>query len=242
MTFLKISRVIPIFGCFVVIMAGNTKRDDKKTNDAFYSKDSIFAAYQYRTSDDLAGTAIDLKYDKSFLYFTGTDVQQSFSSGNWEMVKDTLVLRSFIKKDEIPVTIKESTSAHRDSLIIEWVNNLQGDIVKGATVFINGDNSEKCMPVFDECKFAVGSVRKIRLTFGNNCSTKWHEIKNAGTNKIETIVNVNFSLDSYVFLANKKFLIRKKGLYELREVVKKIKGKEKIFLVQESSFFYKRIK
>jgi hypothetical protein len=158
------------------------------------------------------------------------------------MVKDTLVLRSFIKRDDIPVTIIESASGHKDSLIIDWVKDLQGDIVKGATVFINGDTLEKCMPVFDECRFLVGSVRRIRLTFNNNSSSKWYELKLGDANKIEVTLNVDFSLDSYVFLSNKKFLLRKKRLYDLREEVKNINGKEEVFLVQESSFFYKRIK
>jgi hypothetical protein len=80
------------------------------------------------------------------------------------------------------------------------------------------------------------------LTFNNNSSSKWYELKLGDANKIEVTLNVDFSLDSYVFLSNKKFLLRKKRLYDLREEVKNINGKEEVFLVQESSFFYKRIK
>ena len=104
MTFLKAISVILLFGCFSILMVSG-KINDKLTSKAFYNKDSVFAVYEYLTSDRLAGAAITLKYDKSFSYSIGTDIQQSFSSGRWEIVKDTLILTSFTKREDIPVSI-----------------------------------------------------------------------------------------------------------------------------------------
>jgi len=242
MILLKAIKSSTFFGCLIIVMINTEKNDNNFEGKIISDRDSIFASYQYRTSDGFAGTTIKLKYDKSFSYSTGTDIQQSVSSGKWKIVKDTLILRSFFKRDDIPVTIKEIKTGTKDSLVISWVKNLNNDVVKDATVFFNDDTLASCMPVFDDCKAMNGSVKKIKLTFGNNCSTRWYVLKDVTIDKIEPIVNVDFSFDSYVFLADKKYLIGKKGLYELREKVKKVNGKTKVFFIKENSFFYKRIK
>jgi hypothetical protein len=244
---LKTIKSSSFIGCLIMVVINTGKADNIfESNilidkDSIIVKDSIFAAYQYRASDGLAGATIKLKCDKSFSYSTGTDIQQSFSSGKWNIVKDTLILTSFFKRDNIPVTIKEIKTETKDSLVISWVKNLNNDVVKDATVYFNNDTLAGCMPVFDDCKVMSGSIKKIKLAFNNNCSTRWYELKDVTINKIDPIVNVDFPFDSYVFLADKKYLMGKKGLYELQEKVKNVKGTAKGFLIKEKSFF-KRIK
>jgi len=242
MKLFKTIKIVPFLGCFIISMVNREESKDNITKNLFFNKDSVFASYQYRSPDGLAGTFIKLKYDKSFSYFTGTDIQQSFSSGKWEIIKDTLILNSFIKKDDIPIAMREMRVAPKDSLVVDWVKDLNGDIVKDATVFFNGDSVLSCMPVFDECKVKAGSVKKIKLAFSNNCTTKWYGLKDIASNRIEPILNIDFPLNKYVFLTNRKYLIRKSGIYELREDVRKVNGKEKAFLVREVSFFYKLMK
>lgn len=241
MTLFKTIRFVSFTGFLVIIMMNSEKKNINTISKTFYSRDSIFAFYQYRTLEGFAGTSIKLNQNKSFYYSTGTDIQQSFSSGMWEIVKDTLILKSFINRDDIPVTITEITTEHEDSITIGLIKNLNGDIIKDATVFINGDTTINCMPAFDDCRFIKGSIRKVKLAFNNNCSTKWYELKNESTSRIEPIVNVDSPFNSYVFLSNKKYIIKKKGLYELREKIKKVNGNEKKILVKEP-FFYKRVK
>lgn len=238
MTPLKTYVFIPFLGCLLLINVVNGY------NKEFLNctRDSTYATYQYRDSDGFSGTDISLNYNKNFYYSTGTDLQQFFSKGTWFIIKDTLILRSSIQKDEIPITIKVVSEEPQDSLIIDQVKNMNQDIVKDATVYFNNDTLKRCMPVFNECTAIRHGIRKIKLTFNNNALTKWHELGNIENGKIQVIVNVDFSLDNYKFLADKKYLIKKEGLYELREEVSNINGKENILLIKESLLFYKRIK
>lgn len=241
MKFLKPVKFVPLAGCAAIIMITYPRKSDTIRNNHLNSKDSIFASYRYRSPDSLAGTTITLKRDKTFSYSSGTDLQQVFSSGHWRMTKDTLFLINFINREDIPFTIKETETSIKDSLTIEWVKNLQGDIVKDAIVFINGDTTKSFMPAFSECTFAIGSVKKIKLAFNNKCTTKWHELTNESANKIEPIVNIDFPFNSYAFLAPQRYLVKKNGLYELNETVEKNSGRQTKTLIR-GSIFYKKIK
>lgn len=228
-------------GCSILTLQSSIGNHNGFFNEIGCIRDTIFRVYHHLSPDGHAGSAIKLKNDKTFSYSTGTDVQQFTSSGKWEIKNDTLILNSFLKRDDIPFVIKESAFGSLDSLTIAWVKNLNGDVVKDATVFVNDDTSASCMPVFDNCVFPIGSVKKLRFTF-NNCSTDWYFLKNMGANKIEPVVNVDFYLDGYVFLHNQKYFMTKSGLYELKESIDRSNGQEPNSLIRDPSLFYKRIK
>ena len=202
--------------------------------------DSVFARYGYLAPGGLAALFIELEDNSNFHYTSGTDIQRYFSIGKWKIIKDTLILTSSLNRGEIPVELNEQVSGASDSLRIGLVKNRFGDVITGAVIFINNDTTKSCMPAFEnECDFLKGSVDKIKISFNNNCSTKWYEIGKSVT-ELYPVLSVSFSLDNYIFFSNKKFLIREEGLYELREQIKRVKGKEFVSLVRDNSYFIKR--
>ena len=221
---------------FVCSQDGNRQIKTSATGN-----DSLFAAFNHKSSDGYGWISIQLKYNKTFNYLSGTDVQQVFSHGTWEFKKDTLILSSDLDKNNLPLFLKEFKTKKKDSLYIGWVKDLNNDVVKDATFFYN-DTIETCMPVFDECSFYKGTVKRIKAVFSNNASSDWIAISDTSVTYIEPILGLNFSIDKYVFLSNKKFLLTKKGLYGLNETKRKVKGKDKIIFIKDASDFYERMK
>jgi len=171
----------------------------------------------------------------------GSDLEQSFSNGIWEFRKDTLILKSGLDKNNIPLLIREYKGEKKDSLSIAWMTNQNDEVVKDVMFFYN-DSIQNCMPVFDECRFRSGTIKRIKAVFSNNLYSRWYTIKDAAVTYIEPVLPLDFSLDKYIFLKNKKFLLKKGGLYELKEVKKKIKGKYRSTLIRNTSVFYERSK
>jgi hypothetical protein len=222
-------------------LIGYSQTDKGRIKGGMSGKDTLFAVFNWKSADGYSWARIELKFNKKFNYSSGTDLQQSFSYGFWEFRKDTLFLKSDLERSNIPLLFRESRAEKRDSLYVGWVKNLNGDVVKDAALFYN-DSITNCMPVFDECRFYKGTIKRLKAVFSNNLSTQWYEMNDTSATYIEPVLNLSFSLDKYVFFANKRFLLSKKGLYELDEVKRRHKGKVSTFFVKNTSFFYKRLK
>lgn len=219
---------------------GKIPKDSGAFNDI--NRDSVFASYQYRDLTGYAAASILLIDNKNFYYKDGTDLEEYFSSGMWKIKKDTLILTSHFDRNNIPVSVTEYSSDFTDSVDIKWVRNINGDIVKDATIYFNGDSSKNsCMPVFSNCKRNKGVIGKIKIVF-NNCSTSWYELKNEFASQIEPVLKLDFVLDKYVFMEEKRYLIREQGLYELQEKEIFTNGEKRIVLTKVNSRFFKKIK
>jgi hypothetical protein len=182
------------------------------------AKDSIYAYYINTAPGGLALESITFKKNHTFTYLSGNDIQQISTKGTWKKIKDTFIVNSFVQRNNLPISIREFNDAASDTLIFDWVKNPNGDIMKGASIFINGDTTKGYMPVLDECRFVKGTVKKIRLTFDNSTSSKWYYLENRNAARVAVTINVNEPLVEYIFFHQMKFLVRQDRLYRLNEI------------------------
>ena len=240
---MSIFRTISLLFCGVAFVQSAINKAPIKSdiNSTQLDNDSIYATYQYVSSTGFFSTTISLKRNYIYSYSSGTDIGEYVSSGQWEKVKDTFVLTSFLKKNDLPMTLKESIEESSDSFNINWVRNLNGDVMKDAIAVLNDEEQDTCMPIFDECKFKKGAVKRIKFKFINNMSTQWYALKNNKSTKVEPVLDVNFRLDNYVFFDKKKYLKVKNRLYELKEInpVGEVIDRQNSV---DTSYFLKRIK
>ncbi|WP_028787684.1 hypothetical protein [Terrimonas ferruginea] len=183
------------------------------------SKDSIWGAFEAKNANGIWMEYLELRNDSSFTMRAGTDAYHIYSFGSWTYRSDTVVLNSIFDKANVPVKVYDSTdSAHSDTLIIGWVKDLNGDVLKDATVFINGDTTKGYMPVFNECRFTKRQVKTIKFAF-SDYSSNWLTL-DPKANYLLPILQTNISLDRFVFLKNSKFLFQGTKLVQLSENTK----------------------
>ena len=177
----------------------------------------------------------------NYYYAIGNDLRQDSSSGKWKLSNDTLVLTSRLNRYDIPVTFKTEYSS-ADSLTIGWVKDLSGNLIKGAWIHLNSEPNDSCMPVFDECIFLKGYVKRIQLSLGDNVSTRWVEWADTLASRMYPVIGVDYPLDNYIFLDKKKYLLRKEGIYELVESIRVENGVEIKSITWKNSVLLKKVK
>lgn len=201
------------------------------------TSDSVYAEYRFISPYKNGFESIVLKKDKTYNYVLENHIQHFSSAGKWEIRKDTLVLNSAVQKNDLPIIVKEdSIYNNAEYLQIDWVKNLQGDVMHDATIFINGDTSKSCMPVFENsCKIKKGDLKSLQIQLSNNVTSQSYTLKSTNTNHLTITVYLNYSLGMYIFFSNDKFIISGKKLYpteqKLTDKTKVVRSK-RYFLTQ----------
>jgi hypothetical protein len=201
--------------------------------------DSIYAKYVFVSHSDEGSITLVLKKNNTYSYTLDNHLESFFSSGNWIIRKGALILNSFIQKDNLPVTIKEKKLiSSSEFLEIDWVKNLNSDVVKDAQILINGDTSNTCMPVFkNDCRIKREGLTSILIRLSNNIISKWQNIKSTSSTNIEITVNITFPLSTYIFFNKEKFIILGEKLYVVPQ--KNVKSKR---VTKSSKYFLTKIK
>ncbi|MDF2384852.1 hypothetical protein JMG10_25490 [Nostoc ellipsosporum NOK] len=191
------------------------------------SKDSIWGAFEAKNANGIWLEYLELRNDSSFIMRAGTDAYHAYSLGSWAYRSDTVVLNSIFDQASVPVKVYDSADlAHSDTLTIGWVKDLNGDILKDATVFINGDTTKGYMPVFDECRFKKRQLKAIKFTF-SGYSSDWLTLDPQG-NYLLPVLQTTISLDRFVFLKDSKFLFQGTKLVQLSENTKENRAWDRV--------------
>ena len=89
---------IIIFFAFICLFF-NCCSTAKESSQRDEIRDSVFASYQYQSPDGfLLGINIELRNNNLFHYSESLEHLDLFSEGDWEIVKDTLILNSSLSK------------------------------------------------------------------------------------------------------------------------------------------------
>ena len=174
---------------------------------------ALVGTYQFYNDDTTLRYFIKLDSNKIYDFSIANDLIENESTGKWELFGDTLVLTSKYQIDNIGITVTENTGLG-NGVEFDGITNIKGQLLP-ALIYINGDTSKLCDPLAGDCKFARGSIRSFNIVYGKTTSaTYW--VKNQEASKFSLMLDVDSYLDTYLFMKQRKFLVRNNSIYSLR--------------------------
>ncbi len=170
------------------------------------SIDNVIMRYEYLAKDESGGIILLLRKDHTYRYDLGTHLYQTMSEGIWWKSNNAILLKSFIQKDDIPVSIKYGNDGtFADSFKVSIVKNIKGDFLP-AFVFINND-SVKCDPSLGFCDNEYTEIKRIKVVLENGLSSKWINIENSDEKIIITVMTEQ-PLLRYTVMCDEKYTIK----------------------------------
>lgn len=170
-------------------------------------RDRVSKKYVY--SDRVDGEILLVLFrNHRYRYSVNASVRDAFSSGKWKVKDGRLFLRSEIQKDSVPIKmsyVKAEESVNRSPFLVP--ENLKGEKIGDARIFINGDTSSYCFPYFDTCIGSYESIKSIMVDFGNGYRSNWVKINNNPKVRILVTAKVYFSLNSFITFKRREYLI-----------------------------------
>ena len=186
------------------LMKSKCKEEDKKNN--------TLSSYEYNATDHYMVIKLLLYRDSTFQFTLSSFNRDLFSEGKWTEKDSTLILRSYLSRENIPVNILYSDSLNRiNNFKIGVIKNLKGEEMPDALALIN-NKSIKCIPSYGICNNDFESIDSIKIYFESGPSSKWLQIEKSKYSQIIPIVQVNFLISNYMFFEGRKFRILKSSL------------------------------
>lgn len=176
------------------------------------SRNGIIHKYEFDCPDSYCEIRLVLFKDYTYTYSLKTFNRDVFSNGKWSRKKDTLIIKSFIQKDNVPVklTYSNDTAGRINSFKVAIVRNKKGQLMTDGLVKINCD-SILCLPMMGGCIGRYESIDSLKIVFENGMSSKWLKIGAKDFNKVTPIVQTDFLISSYDPL-NRRYKILKSSI------------------------------
>jgi len=186
------------------LMKNKCKEEDTKNN--------LLSSYEYNAADHYMVIKLLLYRDSTFQFTLSSFNRDLFSEGKWTEKDSSLILRSYLSRENIPVKLLYSDSLNRiNNFKIGVIKNLKGEEMPDALALIN-NKSIKCIPSYGICNNDFKSIDSIKIYFESGPSSKWLQIEKSKYSQIIPIVQVNFLISNYMFFEDRKFRILKSSL------------------------------
>lgn len=131
----------------------------------------------YKVNYEYVMKELYLYRNNKFIFNVYTDSGDSYSTGDWRIKDDTLILDSEFKNKKLPIKISYVKRVTSDSLIRKFatVKNLNGRELSGAAILINSD-SVACFFGDMSCNHKYKTIDSVKVTFGYDISSDWIKV------------------------------------------------------------------
>ena len=181
------------------LMKAKCKNEDKKNN--------LLSSYEYNATDHYMNIKLLLFKDSTFQFTLNSFNRDLFSNGKWTERDSTLILKSNLNSENIPIKLIYSDSVNGISnLKIGVIRNLVGEEMPDALALVN-NKSIKCIPSYGICNKEFETIDSIKIFFESGPSSKWLQIEKSKYSQIIPIVEVNFLISNYMFFEDRKYRI-----------------------------------
>lgn len=190
-----------VVGLFFLMQETHSQANAKAPN--------IIGRYFYYSDDSLIRYILELKNDGSYYFHKLEDLIVKAAAGEWRIVNDTLILNSRYQEHAVRLKVKESITKDKYASFGPVSNN-QGDNLL-ALVFINKDTAKPFDPLDENHKIESGGIKSLSVMTGTIISEPYF-LKNIQANKFEIVVDMEGSVNTYLFMNKYKMLISKNTL------------------------------
>jgi hypothetical protein len=187
--------------------------------------DSLLTIYKWEQHDDYhaAGGEIILTKAGRFKYSAYFPFNKyEYSSGDYKIIHDTLILTSDFQSDNMKVDITYADTSTTNALFrrLSFPKNLKGDILSSAYYFINNDTTIKGHydPMGTWNLNLLDSIKNLQVKFyDTDCGSAWITV-NQPNKFIQVTILTDINLDEAMYKTlNSKFKMTNNKLISLSD-------------------------
>lgn len=188
-------------------------------SEAFYSpsikqQKEICGEYEFYNDDSLVFQQLKIFENHTYYYADGKHLLFSRSTGSWKLKGDTLLLNSAYPEEGFEIKVKETVSSNKKlkKFVFNGVN-VQNLPFPGVVLF--RDRSEFIYLNTNSLNVSSANLKGFKVTLSNTVASKTYYIKDSSSGDFEILIPSDPVYNNYLFLSNKKMLVKNKSLYSL---------------------------